>query len=361
MDAESQAVAAATAADQVPPTAPPDRTPEADADGLSGAVTALLSRRGIIPAKAAAASAEAQPAAEADDLSQSQSPQTAEAQEADGSPEAGGDEVDADAGDEADDDGSEPSRVQKRINKLVARLKSAEEKAARVEAELSKLKSGTPEAPAGEDAELKPLLDSQRTYQNEIQLATNLRAKLSQSPEEVAAVVRKVANLPNYDPETLRDFLNDYIADAKGALGKTEGQIAERKGKREQEAAQRRERVLSMANAEMPWLKDDADPRTGRFRELMQDPVVRSSPDAAFFVAAGLERLFQIEARAKVQKPASAAPTARPTVRPPSTGRGAPAKVEPKSKLDVARQELGKGDRAGLLAYAKAAVAAADS
>ena len=363
MDAESQSVAAETAADRVPPTAPPDRTPEADADGLNGAITALLSRRGIIPAKAAAASAEAQPNAEADDLSQSPSTDTAAGEAADDSAEASGDQVDpeADAGDEAGDDGSESTRVQKRINKLTAKAKSAEEKAARLEAELAKLKSGSPEAPVGEDAELKPLLDAQRTYQGEIQLATELRAKLSQSPEEVAAVIRKVANLPNYDPETLRDFLNDYIADAKLSLGKTEGKISVRKEKREQEAGQRRERVLSMANAEMPWLKDESDPRTERFRELMQDPVVRSSPDAAFFVACGLERLAQMEARSKVQKPAAAAPAARQTVRPPSPGRGAPAKVEAKSKLDVARQELGKGDRAGLLAYARAAVAAADS
>ena len=240
-------------------------------------------------------------------------------------------------------------------------MKSAEEKAARVEAELAKLRSGNPQVAVGEDAALKPLLDAQRTYQGEIQLATQLRAKLSQSPDEVAAVIRKVATLPNYDPETLRDYLNDYIADAKGALGKTEGQIAERKSKQEQQAAQRRDHVLAMANAEMPWLTDSDDPRTARFHELMQDPVVRSSPDAAFFVAAGLERLSQIEARAKVQKPAPAAHAPRQTVRPPSAGRGAPAKVEPKSKLEAARQELGKGDRNGLLAYAKAAVAAADS
>lgn len=364
MDAVSQKGAAPAAAEQVPPTAPPDRTPVADADGLNDAVSALLSRRGIAPAKATAASAEPEPVAEADDLSQSQSTDDAEAEAAPESAQAetsdAQGEADAEGGeDDGESEADEPSRVQKRINKLTARLKSAEEKAAKAEAEIAKLKSGTTEAPVGEDAELQPLLAAQKRYQGEIQLATQLRAKIAQSPEEVEAVIRKVAkDLPNYAPETMRDFLNDYIADAKGELGKTEGQISERRGEQQRRATQRREAVMSMASAEMPWLKDESDARTVRFRELLETPAVKGTPDAAFFVAAGLEKLAAMEARSKVRKPA---PASKPTVRPPSAGRGAPAKVETKTPLDSARQSLGTGTREGLLAYARAAVAAADS
>lgn len=361
MDAGTQAVV------QTPTAASPDRTPVEDADGLNGAVTALLSRRGIIPAKAAPASAEAAPAAEVDDLSQSQPPENADGSD---SPESGAaqdpEADDASPADEGEDEGegesSEPSRVQKRINKLTARLKTAEEKAAAAEAELTKLKSGpATETPVDGDAELQPLLTAHKRYQDEIQLATQLRAKLTQSPNEVAEVIRKVAkDLPNYDPETLRDFLNDYIADAKREMGKTEGQIEERRGEQQRKSAQRRQQVMSLATDEMPWLRDESDARTKRFRELLDTPAVKGTPDAAFFVAAGLEKLAAMEARAKVRKP-EAKPAARSTVRPSSSGHGAPAKVVAKNPLEAARAELGKGDRGGLLAYAKAAVAAADS
>jgi hypothetical protein len=214
------------------------------------------------------------------------------------------------------------------------------------------------------DPEVAPLLKRVTELKQEVNTATQLRAMLAKDPDSVAEIIRKVRpDLANYEPETLRDYLNDYIGDAKSALGVAEGQVTERRKVTEAKREERRGQVIQLTQDEYPWVKDTADPRTQRFQQLLDDPVVRSNPDAPFFIAAGIEKLQAIEARQKTGgKPAAAqAAEARPRVRPPASGRAAPARTEAKDPVSEARERLKSGDGNAAKAYARAAMSAAMS
>jgi hypothetical protein len=339
-----------------------------DSLGLDAALASVMAKTGITTSTKPAVSA----AGEADEATAHSQDQTqtdtSEADETAGeagdqSGEEQGEQGQADAeaqGDgDGDGDGDEPEWFQKRIGKLTARAKAAEERTKELEAEVQALKTGGTKPSSndpGEDPEMAPLLERAKTIRQEVATATNLRAQIAKDPEAVAQVIRKVApNLPNYEPETLRDFLNDYIGDAKANLGSVEGQVTERRKASETKRTERQGQVMQLTTAEYPWVKDTSDPRGARFAQLLKDPVVARAPDAAFFIAAGLEKLALMESRKPGAKPAAAAP-AKPTVRPPGSGRPAPARTEAKDPLVQAREQMKSGNPEGAKAYARAAV-----
>lgn len=348
----------------------PDRQP-ATTDGMNDAVSRMLAAKGITPAPMPAASAAEQPEAEASeaDLSQSQEDESGSLAAAPDGVEAedqveGEDQaeaVEAEEGEQEDAADDAPKGVQKRINKLTARAKAAEEQVEQLRQEIEQLKAqrAEPEAPAaGRDPELEALNTRLASVREEISTAEQLRAQLATDAEGVAEILKRVAKLPNYEPQTMRDFLTDYLSDARSKVARVEGEIGARAKVAEEQAAAKRTKVVQLTEAEMPWVKDSKDPRAAEYRRIMALPATKAIPDAAFFVAAGVEKILAMQARAKTQaaKPKAAAAA---TVRPVARASGAPAKPAAKDPLQVARDGLQGGGRDAALAYAKAAVAAA--
>lgn len=341
----------------------PDRQPES-ADGMNDAVRRMLASKGITPAEQPAASAVEQPEAEASETDLSQ-PNEVETEPLAAAPEADAEEqgeADGTEGEEQEDEADDvPRGVQKRINKLTARAKSAEEQVESLRHEIEQLKASQAQPEklsTARDPEVEAITGRLETVRQEIGAAEQLRAQLATSPEQVEEVLRRIAKLPNYDPATMRDWLTDYLSDARSKVARFEGELGARQKVAEQQAKAKRESVFRMTETEMPWVKDPADQRGAEFKRIMATPEAQAIPDAAFFVAAGIEKLIAMQARQKAgaAKPKPAAPA---TVRPVARASGAPAKPVVKDPLQAARERLRSGGKDAGLAYARAAVAAA--
>lgn len=367
-----------------------DRTPANEADGLNEAVATLLGSRGLSRSKGGAASADGKPGDQDEALS-NPNPEAADGEPAPESPsdaepegeEGEGQPDDADAAAEAtedaepegevegeEDDGADkgPKGFQKRIDKLTAKRREAEaaaeaerKRADELAAELAQLKAG--KAPdqtqvSADDAQVKSMTETIGRCDQEIAVAQRLRAMVATDAEQVANVVRKLApDLPNYEADTLRDWLNDYLSEARVQKGRAEGALRQRKEQLAEQTRVRRGQIDALATEHHPWLKDEKDARTVQFRQFMERPEVKGSPDAAWFIAAGIEKLLAIQARAKVQAKGAAKPAAKPTVKPSAGGGGAPAKAATATPVQAARQGLASGGLKGASDYVRAAVA----
>lgn len=345
----------------------PDRH-QANDGGVNDAVNRLLAAKGIAPAEETPAGADTDPEAEVGevDLSQQQDEtgSLAAAPDAAAEDQQEGEETEAeeDSGEEQEDAQDDaPKGVQKRINKLTARAKAAEEQVEELRRQIEEIKAAQAKpseaATEGADPEVDAITGKLTEVRKELGIAEQLRAQLATDAAGVAEVLKRVAKLPNYEPETMRDWLNDYLGAARSNMARLEGQLETQRKVAEGQIQAKREQVTRMTETAMPWIKDKADPRHVHYQRIMATPAAKSSPDAAFFIAAGVQMLAAMAAREKAE---AAKPKAKPaaTVRPTARGGGAPAKPATKDPLQAARDGLAEGKMDNALAYAKAAVGA---
>lgn len=276
------------------------------------------------------------------DLSQTSegSPETEEAaaeQSEDADPAEG---EQAEQGDDAADDSEDAEAekpkglqgMQKRIDKLTAKLKAAQ-------AEIEQIRTGKPQAapsgsdPIESDAEVVAATAELAKVSKDLDAVRELKARLRTDPKSVEDILRKhLAPLPGYDPETMKEALDELSTNLRETAAEHRAKADARRKVVATQVAQRREQVLNITRTEMPWVSDEDDPRYDRYVQAMKDPFIASRPDAAFFVAAGIEKLVAIEARQrqKLAKPAAAAPGKATTVkvRPPAAGVAAPPKAK---------------------------------
>jgi hypothetical protein len=333
--------AAAVAAPAVNP--PPNR-PSGNSDGMSDGDEAFLAEAlGLEPSGESSVSADGEAGGE-QDLSQTStsegSPETGDAAGEESSaeePESGSEEGEASEGDGSEDsDAAEAEQpkglqgMQKRIDKLTARLKAAE-------AELEQVRGGKPAVvpkgldPVESDPEVVTATESLAKVSADLEGVKRLKAMLRSDPKRVEDVLRKfMPELPSYDPETMKESLDEISGSLRESAAQHRATAESRRRVVTQEVAQRRERVLNLTTAEMPWIKNDDDPRYERYVAAMRDPFVASRPDASFFVAAGIEKLVAIEARQrqKAAKPSVASKPAPAKVRPAAAGVAAPPKAK---------------------------------
>jgi DNA repair exonuclease SbcCD ATPase subunit len=326
-----------TAAADTAATPPTDRTPD-DADGMSSDDEALLaSALGLDSTDDTAASASVE-AGDAQDLSQTSegSPETGEAaaeESDDAEPSEGDDQAEQgdDAGEAEDAEAEKPKGLQgmqKRIDKLTAKLKAAQ-------AEIEEIRTGKPQAaprgsdPVESDAEVMASTEQLTKVSKDLDAVRELKARLRTDPKFVEDVLRKhLAPLPGYDPETMKEALDELSSNLRETAAKHRTEADARRKVVAGQVAHRREQVLNITREEMPWVSDEEDPRHDRYVQAMKDPFIASRPDASFFVAAGIEKLMAIEARQKQKgaKPAIAAKPAAVKVRPSASGVSAPPK-----------------------------------
>lgn len=324
---------------------PPPNRPSGDADGMSASDEALLADAlGLNESSTSAASAdEGEGDPSQNDLSQTESEGSPETEEA--AAEAS-DEAAEDSGEEGEGEGEgaapeKPKAIQgmqKRIDKLTARLKQQE-------AELTELRTGQPAAPGSfdpveSDAEIQTSVQALAKVTKDIEAVRELKARLRSDPRFVENLLKQhLKPLPDYEADTMREALDEMAVGLRETAAQHRAKAEGRREIVKTEVARKREAVMGITTAEMPWVNDDEDPRYEEYARAMKDPFIASRPDAAFFVAAGIEKLTAIRARQQQQaaKPAAAKPAVA-KVRPPGGGVGAP----PQSKTPNARQGAGQ-------------------
>lgn len=330
---------------------PPPNRPSGNSDGMSDGDEAFLAEAlGLDSSGEASVSADGETGGE-QDLSQTST--------SEGSPETGnteteqsaeaesefGDEGEAGEGDDSADsteaEAEQPKGLQgmqKRIDKLTARLKAAE-------AELKEARGGKPAVvprsidPVESDPEIVTATQELAKVSSDLEGVKRLKAMLRSDPKRVEDVLRKfLPDLPSYDPETMKESLDEIAGNLRESAAEHKAKAESRRKVVTQEVAQRRERVLNLTNAEMPWVANEDDPRHERYMAAMRDPFVASRPDASFFVAAGIEKLAAIEARQrqKASKPAAPAKPAPAKVRPAAAGVAAPPKQKVQDRQSAA-------------------------
>lgn len=225
---------------------------------------------------------------------------------------------------EAEESPAEQRVPLKRLNKEVARRKTAEDRVAELSAKLEELEAkvtgaetSAPEAQAAGDPELAKHLAAEAKLQRELNEVRTLRQTLRMNPESVAEKVRKVDPNADTSPEGLRDWLDDYADQQREALTEAKTKRTAVETRLSLQAEQTRQLIQREVEARSPWLADEEDPRTPMVKRVMDLPELRNHP-ARLKVAVALVE-YEHRARLAAAKATAAgkpAPKTTPTVKP---------------------------------------------
>lgn len=287
-------------------------------------------------------------ASETDDLLASlEADDSASSETGDGAAEAEDTDAETDIdrqSDDSDEQGSHPAedeekegderpkrdRVQERIDKLSAKAKAAEERAAAAEKKLEEATSGKkPESgfdPLEDEPQIRDLAGKADKARREIETARNLRRELRKDPDKVVALLQ-AKGVQVEDADAASDWLADYEDgqrdrhdEARNALGEARTQLKE-------VVAKQRRSWDAAAESRYAWLADEGDSRHELIRTAETNyPWVKKLPMARAVLATLADMVH--EAKAPKGKPAVRAQgeVRRPTVQPSSGGNGAPVR-----------------------------------
>lgn len=288
--------------------------------------------------------------------SESGSPQGETAEEADGqdadeaddaASAVAEDEADASEGDDGTEDGEdaedgeEPEfkgRVQKRISKLVAQRKQLEAERDELKAEVDRYKSGAPQPtgpwnPLDADPDYAASSKAEQSARSEYQSARALLKRLDRQPDDAVAVIAKAFKRENLTEDQARDLLEDYAETQQERLTDAKAKRVARETEIRNSNAQAAKIWQSEAEADMPWIKNQDDPRQKHLVALKKaHPWVEQIPAGAWILAVAAHKLAVMDARARQARKAPRTTDERRIV--PTTGRttGGIRPVPPKSK-----------------------------
>jgi len=221
----------------------------------------------------------------------------------------------------------------KRVDKLTAKLKAAEERAAALEAEKKEAPAAAPQAvpvlpdPMAGDPEVKKHLEAETAATEGIAEANRLLAQASVDPGAVAARLRELQIPVASDDEVavrqqleeIRETLRERKLNAK-----VEVRLAqERAAARHQYAVQQQFQVVAK---EYPWLTDPKSPQHQMAVKVIQEqPWLKQLPNPWDAVAAYVEGKMVAQGRkakpaAKPKPVAIPSPKAAPSSRPREAG-----------------------------------------
>lgn len=255
--------------------------------------------------------------------------------EGDADAEAADTETEGEPEAEAEDE-PKPQVPLKRLNKEVARRKGVEAERDELKAELAELKAAQAETPATaangvDDApEVAQHRQKEAALNADLAGAKALRLQARNDPEGVAARLKAALKVDvAADPETLRDFLTDYIEERQAGVGEVREQLQAARAKVEAQAQQTRAAVAKEVLATSPWVKDPEDARTRQVHQALKHPVLKAHPLGLKLAVAFVDYEHRRQAAAKVAargKTTATTATAAPATVRPAMGGGSGGK-----------------------------------
>lgn len=265
---------------------------------------------------------------------------------------------DEESEDDDDQPAPAPEKIQKRIDKLTAKRKEAEEKAATLETEYSAAKTKLAELEAQVNEASRPVL--QPTAENplaDVDTPEALEAKIKSAQE-----VRRWA-LKNSDGATVKrpDGTEVYVEaeQVKDYLLKADDVLTIHGPARQQWLAQRQPAVEAAKNLFPDIFKKGSALNTAYQATVKQAPELLKLPQVEYWVGLALYGEQQLmakqeaqKAKAKAAKKVSSAKTEAPLPTPASPVSSAKSATKTSSK-DAAKRLYERGDRQSLEAFAE--------
>ena len=222
-----------------------------------------------------------------------------------------GEEGDGEECEEAEDESGEfKGRVQKRINKLTAKVKTLAERNAELEDELKSLRDGAPPTqgpwdPLAGDQDYAQSRKTEEQAHAEYKGARQLLRNLDRTPDKVLELVAKAFKVEDPTPDQARDLLEDYAERQQERLTEAKTKRAAREAELRQVNAQAGQVWQREAEADMPWLKNPDDNRQKHVKAILKaHPWVKQVPAGAWIVAAAAHKLAVMEARSRAAQKA---------------------------------------------------------
>jgi len=226
----------------------------------------------------------------------------------------------------------EHPKFQKRVNRLTAEKKAAEEKAAELEARMKELEANREQsAPVDDPAdpvwrlpEAREANKALREFKTEVDASQGYLDRIEDGDLEgvVADLKAHKVTLPAWDQRTVQRALQRYQAAQAQELATRTAELRQiRSGHQRQLAADRRA-YDTAASEHFAWLSDKSDPRTEKVEKLLKANAVLNREAVGRFAAAALvkELTRYQKAKAQVTKPIGKAPGTTM----PSAAQGSP-------------------------------------